>query len=96
MRLGLVLLILLCCADCARLQKPTGDASSPQQAATLEKPAPVAATPPPGFNCSDGTVSSSQDACLIDMARARLPPQQPIAPTPATPSTGDTPTGSVR
>jgi hypothetical protein len=74
MRSGLVLLILLLSAGCARVDKPVAQAQAPQAAAP-EKPAPVATAPPPGFNCSDGTVSSSQDACLVDMARARLPRQ---------------------
>jgi len=98
MRLGVVaLLISLCCADCARFQKPAADLPAPQQAGAPEKPAPVADAAPAGFTCSDGTISSSQDACLIDMARARLP-STTIERTPINPahSTTDLPTGSLR
>jgi hypothetical protein len=42
-----------------------------------EKPAPVADAAPPRFECSDGTISTSQSGCLVNMARARLPPGQP-------------------
>jgi hypothetical protein len=83
MRSGLVLLILLLSAGCARFDKPAAQAQAPHAAAP-EQPAPVAAARPAGFNCSDGTVSTSLDACLTDMARARLPPQQP-------PATGNAP-----
>jgi hypothetical protein len=41
---------------------------------------------PAKFEFSDGTVSSSQDACLVAMARARLPPSGTIERTPAAPS----------
>jgi hypothetical protein len=98
MRLGVVvLLISLSCADCARFQKPAAEQAAPQQAATPDKPAPVADATPAGFTCSDGTVSSSQDACLIDMARARLP-STTIERAPINPahSTRDPPTGSLR
>jgi hypothetical protein len=48
------------------------------------KPLPVAETvPAPRFECSDGTISSSQDACQIAMARARLPASNSISPGPA-------------
>jgi len=97
MRLGLVLLICLSCIGCARLQKPAAQAAAPQQGGAPEKPAPVTDAAPAGFNCSDGSISSSQDACLVDMARARLPPpaveRAPINPAR---STSDPPTGSVR
>jgi hypothetical protein len=97
MRLGLVLLIVLSCIGCARLDKPAAQAAGSQQAIAPEKSAPVADAAPPGFTCSDGSISRSQDACLIDMARTRLPPpaieRAPINPAP---STGDQPTGSVR
>jgi hypothetical protein len=98
MRLGVVvLLISLCCADCARFQKPAAEPAAPQHAAAPDKPAPVADAAPAGFTCSDGTISRSQDACLIDMARARLP-STTIERTPINPahSTSDLPTGSVR
>jgi hypothetical protein len=97
MRLGLVLLIVLSCTGCARLNKPAAQAATAQQAAAPQKPAPVADALPAGFTCSDGSISKSQDACLVDMARARLPPpaieRAPINPAD---STGDQPTGSVR
>jgi hypothetical protein len=97
MRLGLVLLICLSCTGCARLQKPAAQAATPQQAVAAEKPAPAADVAPAGFTCSDGSVSRSQDACLVDMARARLPPPTvERAPIGAPRSTGDPPTGSVR
>jgi hypothetical protein len=97
MRLGLVWLILLACTGCARFNKPAAQAATPQQAAAPEKPAPVADAVPAGFTCSDGSISRSQDACLIDMARVRLPPPT-IERTPINPprSTDDPPTGSVR
>jgi hypothetical protein len=98
MRLGVVvLLISLCCADCARFQQPAAEQAAPQQAAAPDKPAPVADAAPAGFTCSDGTISRSQDACLIDMARARLP-STAMERTPINPahSTTDPPTGSVR
>jgi hypothetical protein len=97
MRLGLVLLMLLACTGCARLQKPAAQAAAPQPAVAPDKPAPVADAAPAGFTCSDGSISSSQDACLVDMARARLPPptieRAPIHPAH---SSSDPPTGSVR
>ena len=88
MRTGLVLSILLLSAGCAHFDKPAAQAQAPKAAAP-EQPAPVAAARAPGFNCSDGTVSTSLDACLADMARARLPPQQP-------PATGNAPAAVVR
>jgi hypothetical protein len=97
MRLALVLLICIGCAGCARLQKPAAQAAAPQQTVAPEKPAPVADVAPVGFNCSDGSISRSQDACLVDMARARLPPPTvERAPINAPRSTDDLPTGSVR
>ncbi len=39
--------------------------------------APVTtAEEPRKFECSDGTISSSQYGCLVEMAKARLPPSQ--------------------
>jgi hypothetical protein len=97
MRLGLVLLICLSCTGCARFQKTAVQTPVPQQAVVPERPAPVADVAPAGFTCSDGSISRSQDACLVDMARARLPPPT-IERTPINPahSTSDPPTGSVR
>jgi hypothetical protein len=98
MRLGLVALICLCCAGCTGFQKPVAQAAAPQPAAAPERPAPVADAAPAKFECSDGTISTSQDACQIAMARARLPPSQTIERTPINPArqTTDPPTGSVR
>ncbi len=75
MRLALALLIALSSTGCAFFQKPAAQASAPQQAVVAASPPPVADAPP-RFECSDGTISSSQDACLVAMARARLPPSQ--------------------
>ena len=97
MRSVLVLLISLCCAACAAFQRPAAETPAPAQAA-LEKPAPVADAMPAKFECSDGTVSTSQDACQIAMARARLPPGQQIQRAPPRPAaaTDGTPTGALR
>ena len=97
MRLGLALLICVSCIGCARFDKPAAQAAASQQAVAPEKSAPVADAAPAGFTCSDGSISKSQDACLIDMARARLPPPT-IERAPINPprSSDDPPTGSVR
>ena len=98
MRLALAPLIALSCTGCADILKPAAQVSPPQQAAVAAVPAPVADSSPPKFECSDGTISSSQDACLVAMARARLPPSQAIERIPPnpTPSTGASPTGQAR
>jgi len=77
-RSALALLILVSCAGCADFQKSIAQAPvpQPQPAAAPANPPPVAEAAPPRFECSDGTISSSQDACLIAMAKARLPPSQ--------------------
>jgi hypothetical protein len=85
MRIDLVLLISLSCAGCAMSPKPVAQTPAPQQAAAVEKPAAADAAPAK-FECSDGTTSFSQYGCLVNMARARLPPSQ---------QTDGTPTGSV-
>jgi hypothetical protein len=97
MRSVLVFLICLGCAACTGLQHPAAEAPAPAQAA-MEKPAPVADAMPAKFECSDGTISTSQDACQIAMARARLPPSQQIQRAPTRPATGsdETPTGAIR
>jgi hypothetical protein len=97
MRFGVVVLIALSCVACARFEKPLAEASVPQPAAAPEKSAPVADVAPARFECSDGTISTSQEACLVTMAHARLPPSQPGGRLPANPgsATGDMPTGSV-
>jgi hypothetical protein len=86
MRIGFVLLISallisLCCAGCAFFQKFVAQAPAPQQTAAVAIPAP-AAEAAPRFECSDGTISVSQTGCLVNMARARLPPGQPNEPAP--------------
>jgi len=98
MRFGVVLSIALSSAACAPFQQPAAQASAPQQAAVPEKPAPVADAAPAKFECSDGTVSNSQETCLVNMARARLPPRQIIERTPThpAPAASDTPTGATR
>jgi hypothetical protein len=98
MRFGVVFLIAISCTGCAAFQKPAAQASAPQQAAAQQNPAPVADAGPAKFECSDGTISSSQDACLVSMARARLPPGQTIGRMPANPAptANDPPTGAVR
>jgi hypothetical protein len=98
MRFGVVLLIALSSAACAPLQQPAAQASASQQAAVPEKPAPVADAASAKFECSDGTISSSQDACLVNMARTRLPPGQITERTPThpAPAASDVPTGATR
>jgi hypothetical protein len=98
MRFGVVVLIALSCVACTRFEKPVAEASAPQPAAAPDKPAPVADVAPARFECSDGTISTSQEACLVNMARARLPPSQSGGRVPANPgsTTGDMPIGSVR
>jgi hypothetical protein len=76
MRIGIAVLICLWCAGCALSEKPAALAPAPQQAAALEKPAPAADAAPAKFECSDGTISTSQHGCLVSMAHARLPPGQ--------------------
>ena len=85
-RLVLALSIAFFCTGCAFFQKPAAQAPAPQQAAVPANPPPVADAASPRFECSDGTVSISQDGCLVAMARARLPPAQTIERTPASPS----------
>ena len=88
-RSALALLILISCAGCADFQKLVAQGPAPPPAVAPANPpapanpAPVADIAPARFECSDGTISSSQDACLIAMARARLPPSGSAAPTTA-------------
>jgi hypothetical protein len=99
MRIDLVLLISVGCAGCASFQKPVAQAAAPQPAAAAEKPAPapVADAGPARFECSDGTISFSQTGCLVNMARARLPPSQQIERTPIdSATTGQAPAGPAR
>jgi hypothetical protein len=75
MRTASALLILLLCANCALSRKPAAQNPAPlPEPAVASNPASVADTSP-RFECSDGTISASQSDCLVDMARARLPPQ---------------------
>jgi len=83
MRIGIAVLISLWCAGCALSEKTAALAPAPQSAAALDKIAPVADAAPAKFECSDGTISTSQYGCLVNMARARLPPGQPADRTPA-------------
>jgi hypothetical protein len=71
--------MLLACAGCALSPKPVAQAPVAQQAAAVSIP-PQAADATPRFECSDGTISVSQTGCLVNMARARLPPGQPSDP----------------
>jgi hypothetical protein len=98
MRFSVVVLIALSCVACSRFQKPVAEASAPPPTAASEKSAPLADAGPARFECSDGTISTSQDACLVSMAHARLPPSQSGARVQGNPGqiTGDMPTGSVR
>jgi hypothetical protein len=90
-RSALALLITLSCAGCADFQKLVAQKPPPAAAQTSStqttpppaSPPPVAEAVPPRFECSDGTISSSQDACQIAMARARLPASNSISPSPA-------------
>jgi hypothetical protein len=73
-------LILLSCAGCAWSPKPVGQAPAAQQTAAVPaSPAPEAEVSP-RFECSDGTISVSQSGCLVNMARARLPPPPATPP----------------
>src|ERR1700721_2322057 len=83
MRIGVAVLISLCCAGCALSEKAAARAPPPQQAAAPEKTAPVADAAPARFEGSDGTISTSQYGCLVNMARARLPPGQPADRAPS-------------
>ena len=89
MRSALALLIMLSCAGCADFQKLVAQAPAPQPAQVPANPLPanprpVADAAPAKFECSDGTISTSQDACLVAMAKARLPPGSSVSPTTGT------------
>ena len=99
MRIDLILLISVWCAGCSSFQKPVAQAAAPQPAAAPEKliPPPVADAGPARFECSDGTISFSQTGCLVNMARARLPPSQQTDPVPNNSvTTGQAPAGPAR
>jgi hypothetical protein len=97
MRSVAVLLICFCCAACAGVLHPAAETPAPAQAA-VERPAPVADAGPAKFECSDGTISTSQEACQIAMARARLPPAQQTQRAPSRPAAAsdEAPTGALR
>jgi hypothetical protein len=84
MRLEIAVLTALWCTGCTFFQKPAAQAPAAQQAVAAANPSPVADAPAK-FECSDGTISSSQDACLVAMARTRLPPSQTVERIPADP-----------
>jgi len=83
-RSALALVILVSCAGCADFQKSIAQAPAPQPAAATANPPAASEAAPARFECSDGTISSSQDACLIAMAKARLPPSQSVERTETT------------
>jgi hypothetical protein len=92
-RLSLASTILFLCAGCTALEKPAAQAPAPRQAAVAAIPVPVA-EPLAKFECSDGTISTSQDACLVAMARARLPPGQTMGQPPPPPTISAPPTAA--
>jgi len=96
MRIGAAVLISLWCAGCAFSEKSAALAPAPQQAAAPEKTAPVADAAPARFECSDGTISTSQYGCLVNMARARLPPGQPADRTPSNSTASQPATDATR
>src|ERR1700734_1706325 len=97
MRIGVAVLISLWCAGCALSEKSAALAPAPQQqAAAPEKPAPVADAAPARFECSDGTISTSQYGCLVNMARARLPPGQPADRAPSNSTASQPATDATR
>jgi hypothetical protein len=93
MRFGLISLIFLSCVACARVQN-SAEQGPPTIAALKQAPAVMDHETAVGFECTDGTVSTSLDACLVSMANKRLPPSQqvdrnsikPVAATVETPA----------
>jgi hypothetical protein len=73
MRNSLVLLVFLELLGCARFQQAASPAPPPSATPAPKQAAEVA---PVNVECSDGTAAPSLDACLTNMARARLPPSQ--------------------
>jgi hypothetical protein len=97
MRFGLVSLIFLSCIACARLQKSAEQ--EPPTTATLKQAPPVVGHETSAVvECSDGTVSTSLDACIVSMANRRLPPSQQVDRSPIKPAaaTIEMPTGATR
>jgi hypothetical protein len=78
MRFGLISLIFLSCVACARVQN-SAEQGPPTTAALKQAPAAVVDhETSAGFECTDGTISTSLDACLVSMANKRLPPSQQV------------------
>jgi hypothetical protein len=73
MRNSLVLLVFLGLLGCAHLPQTAAPAPQPSAAPAPKQAAEAA---PVNVECSDGTAAPSLDACLVNMARARLPPSQ--------------------
>jgi hypothetical protein len=97
MRFGLISLICLSCIACARLQK-SAEQEPPTIATPKQAPPVVDHETSTVFECSDGTISTSQDACIVSMANRRLPPSQQVDRSPIKPAaaTIETPTGATR
>jgi hypothetical protein len=83
MRNSLVLLAFLGSVSCAGRQQAAAPAPPPPATPT---PAQVSDTTPAKVECSDGTTAVSLEACLINMARARLPPSQQADGNPTKPA----------
>jgi hypothetical protein len=77
MRFGLISLIILFCIACARLQN-SAEQGPPTTAALKQAPGVVDHKTSAAFECTDGTISTSLDACLVSMANKRLPPSQQV------------------
>jgi hypothetical protein len=97
MRFGLISLIVLSCIACARLQN-SAEQGPPTTAALKQAPAVVDHETSTAFECTDGTVSTSLDACLVSMANKRLPPSQQVDRNSIKPATAtiEAPTGATR
>jgi hypothetical protein len=107
MRSGLISLVFLSCIACTRLQNSAERESQTRESQTRESQANVAlkqAAPvadretSAGFECTDGTFSTSLDACLISMANKRLPPSQQVDGSSIKPAAAATekPAGATR
>jgi len=106
MRFGLISLICLSCIACARLQNTTEQKAQttvaaeqePQTTAALKPSSPVVNHKTASVECSDGTVSTSQNDCIVSMANRRLPPSQRVDRSPIKPAaaTIETVTGATR
>jgi hypothetical protein len=74
-RQALTFFMLLSCGGCSSLTALATRAPEQRQAAATMAPV-TTAEEPRKFECSDGTISNSQYGCLVEMAKARLPPSQ--------------------